>query len=199
MAGAPQNFSEIHIIRALINLKERTGRKDLANKIGIGEGSIRTILKILKKKNLIDSNKKGHILNENGINFLNKYLEKFSLPFKVYSTDIGNESKVGIIVHNCADKISYGGIKERDIAIRNNADRALILIYNEKGNVPFQKLKFPNDVYLIDEFSEFVEEMKKVKFVKGDVLIVTFANNYIDAENSAIAVALYLKRLNFNL
>ncbi|MFN3527914.1 MAG: DUF4443 domain-containing protein, partial [Candidatus Altarchaeaceae archaeon] len=173
---------------------ERVGRKELVNKIGIGEGSIRTILKILKEKNLIESNKKGHILNENGIKELNKYMEKFSLPFKIYSNDIGNGCKVGIIVHNCSDKISYAGMEERDEAIRNKANKALILIYDKKEKIPFRKLKFPNDVYLIDEFSEFIRETEKIEFKEGDVLVVTFADNYIDAENSAVAVGLYLSK-----
>lgn len=188
------NFSEIHIIRTLLYLREKTGRKELAKRMNIGQGSVRTIFKILKKENLIDSDKKGHILNENGIKKLNEYLKKWTFPFKIYSNDIGKGKKIGIIIHNIADKISYCGMKERDIAVRNGSDGALVLIYDEREKVFFKRLKFPNDIYSIEDFPEFIEKIKNINFKDKDVLVVTFSDDYNISENAAIAVALRLTK-----
>jgi len=187
MAGASPSFSEVHIIRTLIRLQNRIGRKKLLREIGIGEGSIRTILKKLKTEGLIDSTKKGHKLNDSGFEYLNKYLKKFKIPFKIISDDIIEGKKIGIVVYKSSDKITTG-VRERDIAVRTGASGALVLKYDDKLN----KLKFPSNIQSIEDFLEFKNEIESMnfKFNAGDVLIVAFSNNYNVSENAAFAIAL---------
>lgn len=191
MAGASPNFSDIHIIRTLIALKERTGRKNLLQEISIGEGSMRTVLKKLKARGFIESTKKGHKLTDSGEEYLNKYLEKFTIPFKINSGDIITGKKAGIVVRNACDKIT-NGIAQRDIAVRAGALGALLLKYCDKSG----KLKFPDEVQLLEDFPEFKSEIEAIamnaEFNPGDVLIVAFSENYAVCENAVIAIAFSL-------
>ena len=53
--GPLPRFAEVHVRMALelIAKHERIGRKQLAGELGVGEGSMRTILNQLKKRGLI--------------------------------------------------------------------------------------------------------------------------------------------------
>lgn len=188
MAGASPNFSDIHIIRTLIALQTRIGRKKLLKEIGIGEGSMRTILKKLKTKSLIDSTKKGHKLNDVGLEHLNEYLKKFTIPFKIHADDIVAGKKTGIVVRGASGKITTG-LLERDTAVRAGASGALILKCCSGA-----KLKFPDEIRSIDDYPGFTSELVNlnVDFNPGDVLIVAFSDCYIVSENACIAIALNL-------
>jgi len=193
MAGASPNFSDIHIIRTLIALKKQIGRKKLLQEIGIGEGSMRTILKKLKNKGFITSTKKGHALTNSGEEYLNKYLEKFTIPFKIHSSDIVPYKKTGIIIRNAHDNIT-NGIAERDIAVRTGALGALVLEYKDESG----RLKFPGDSQLLESFPEFKSEIETIamnaKFMPKDVFVVSFGEDYTICENAVISIAISLIR-----
>lgn len=189
MAGAHPSFSEVHLIRTIIALQTRTGRKKLLRKIGIGEGSMRTILNKLKKRGFIDSTKKGHKLTVSGLECLDKYLKKFTAPFKIYAEDIVEGRKAGIIARNVSGKITTG-VRERDTAVRMGALGALVLKYDAALN----KLKFPDDVPSVDDFPGFKSEIENldIDFNPGDVLVVAFSDDCSVSENAALEIALAL-------
>lgn len=188
MVGASPNFSEIHIIRTLMALRDRTGRKKLLKEIGIGEGSMRTILKKLKTRGLIDSTKKGHKLNDAGFEQLNEYLKKFTTPFKIRAEDIVAGKKAGIVVRGASGKITTG-LAERDIAVRAGASGALVLKCGSES-----KLKFPDGVQSVNDYPEFISELinLNIDFNPEDALVVAFSDRYIVSENACIAIALDL-------
>ncbi len=185
MVGAAPSFSEIHVVRALFLINEgNIGRKKLVKLLEIGEGSARTLLKGLKEKGLIKSDKKGHELTKKGKLHLKKILEKFSKPCEIFSSIV--EGKKGVvIVHNVAHKIDKG-IEERDISLRAGADGAIILKYSNGIRTPVSDLKLTG--------SDLLNEIKKINLQNGDVIVVSFANTNASAENGALAIALNLTR-----
>ncbi len=191
MAGASPSFSEVHVVRTVIALKSRVGRKKLLREIGIGEGSMRTILKKLKAGGFIDSGKTGHLLNGSGVEYLNGYMKKFTAPFKIYANDIVGGRKTGVVVRGVSGKITTG-VKERDIAVRTGASGAIVLKYD--GNL--KKLTFPDEVQSTGDFPEFENEIKSlnIDFNSGDVLVVAFSDDYIVSENAVLEIALSLAR-----
>ena len=66
MANNPNNYNNLDILRTFIKIKEPISRKDLTKELELGEGTIRTILDILKRKKLISSTRKGHFLTGKG-------------------------------------------------------------------------------------------------------------------------------------
>ena len=59
MVGNIPNFTKIDLLRCFVRLNKNIGRKELSKELGLGEGTVRTILNILKSKKLLDSTKKG--------------------------------------------------------------------------------------------------------------------------------------------
>ena len=49
------HYVKTDIIRAFLLIKENVSRNELVSKLALGEGSVRTILDVLKDKNLIYS------------------------------------------------------------------------------------------------------------------------------------------------
>jgi len=184
MVGASPDFSDVHLMRTLLILKrERIGRKKLVKMLGLGEGSVRTILRSLKDKNLIKSSKSGHELTSCGFGYIKEYLEKFTSPIEFSSPDLKDfigENKASLIIsHNASSRIRKG-VEQRDTAIKAGADGAIILVYEDE-------LRFPVSDISLPEFKDKFFDLKK-----GDVVILGFADNYADAENGAIAIALDL-------
>ena len=92
-------FDEIDILRVFLKVNKFPGRKQLAAELDIGEGSLRSILDILKKKRLLESNYQGHKLSKTGE-------KKFNVP-----NPMGAKSAGGNIPNPMGGKINIGQSK----------------------------------------------------------------------------------------
>ena len=50
MVGNTPNFSKYDVLRCFLRLEKEIGRQELAKELSLGEGTIRSILDILKKR-----------------------------------------------------------------------------------------------------------------------------------------------------
>lgn len=173
-------FAEVHVRMALelIAGQKALGRKRLAGELGIGEGSMRTILNRLKKCGLITSSRGGHSITEKGRRELGK-------AFKCAQIDAGDltvgEVDVAIIVRNAAAKVKRG-IEQRDEAIKAGAEGATVLVFRAG------KLQFPDG--FLEVGKEISAELKKIfKPREGDVIVIGTARDATKAEAGARAAA----------
>ena len=177
MVGNTPNYNKYDILRCFLRLNKNIGRQELSKELGLGEGTVRTILEMLKSKKLLDSTKKGHFLSDKGIAELNKISRDITGPTIINAKAVYPEfRKAAILLRKFNQfKESY---KLRDIAVKNDAEGALIL-------------KFENSLYAPEsEYKGNFEEFEKYfDFENGNILIVAFANNAKDAETGAIAAA----------
>lgn len=181
-ASGPQpRFDEVHLRRALefIGDREPLGRKQLAEQLGVGEGSVRTILKRLKNKGLIISSPQGHVLTEDGENELKRMRRKF------VQLDAGNltvgKIDVATIVRGAAKKIREG-IEQRDEAIKAGAEGATVLISENS------EIRLPNGSRGIDE--KIVTKINDFFRPKaGDVVVLGTGGSRDEAERGASAAA----------
>ena len=180
MVGNTQNFTKIDILRCFLRLNKNTGRQDLARELELGEGTVRTMLKILKSKKLLDSTKKGHFLSKKGNETLSKIYEFISAPKIVAMGKIyPNTKKICILIRNVQNlKELY---RLRDIAVKNKADGAIILKFDGK-------LYAPESGYEQD----YKELEKYFDFRNKDVLVIAFSSEKRHAENGALAIAIEL-------
>jgi len=190
-------FSEIHIIRTLIEIKKNpSGRKILSKRIGISEGSMRSMLDYLKEKNFIISTKNGHVLTSNGNEMVDKFLRFCSFPFKISLPDMTDKKCVAIILKNASKKIK-NGITERDIGVREGCDGAFIFVYENNEfkfpHVNISVLDFPASYKILNDLAQ------KNEIKEGDVLVVCFAKDYLTAENGVIRISTFVQNLNFIL
>ena len=178
MVGNTPNFTKIDILRCFLRFNRNLSRHELSKELELGEGTIRTILNILKSKKLLQSTKHGHSLSKKGFDTLNRIYENISLPRSITAEHIYNSfKKVGIHIRNALNlKEVY---KLRDIAVKNGAEGALIL-------------KFYNELYVPESRNgnSYKELERYFDFKNDDVLVVAFANDNRTAENSALAVAI---------
>lgn len=182
--GPLPRFAESQVRGALELIAERKaiGRKQLARELGVGEGSMRTILDRLKKQGFIASSRGGHSITAKGRRELGK-------AFDFVRIDAGDltvgDVDVATIVRKAAGKIGRG-IEQRDEAIKAGADGATVLIF-KRG-----KLQFP-DGFLKVEREVSDKLMRAFKPREGDVIIIGTARDAAKAEEGAKAAARTLR------
>ena len=180
MVGNIPNFTKIDILRCFLRFSKNIGRQELSRDLELGEGTIRTILGILKSKKLLDSTKKGHFLSKMGFEMLSQICKSITIPKDVtIDTLYPYFKKVSVLVRNIQSlKELY---KLRDIAVKSGADGAIILKFDKK-------LYAPESGYEHD----YKELERYFDFKNNDVLIIAFSNKSKNAENGALAIAIEL-------
>ena len=180
MVGNTPNYTKYDILRCFLRLSKNIGRQELSKELGLGEGTVRTILDILKAKNLLDSTKKGHFLSREGGSELDKIFDNIEMP-KVIETKLiyPEYKKIAILLKKSNElKEAY---RLRDVAVKNRAEGALILKFENKLYAPESDFK-----------GDFSELNKYFKFKNDDVLIIAFSRELKNAETGALAVAVEL-------
>jgi len=182
MVGNIPNFTEIDVLRCFLKLGNSIGRQELAKKLELGEGTVRTILKLLKSRNLLESSKKGHSLSKRGYVALDRILKIISGPKPIKMQDLYPEyKKAGVLLRNSPDNICLH--KARDFAVKNGADGALILKFNGKLYAPESDYK-----------QDYMELEKYFNFNDNESLIIAFSNKDRNAENGALAIAIEISQ-----
>ena len=180
MVGNIPNFTKIDILRCFLKFNKNTGRQELAKELELGEGTVRTILDILKSKNFIGSTKKGHFLSKRGSEILNQILENIEGPKEMTIQNIYPElKKIGIKIKNSPNL--RGLYRLRDISVKNGADGAIILKFDGKLYAPES-----------DYEQDYKQLEKHFNFEDNDILVVAFSNKKRLAENGAFAIAIEL-------
>ena len=181
MVGNIPNFNDIDIVRCFLSIDKNISRAELVDRLQLGEGTIRTILDILKNHSMITSTQKGHSLSEEGNSVLGNIKKDVELLEKVEYGEYKNLESQGIIIKNAQrlEKTTFF----RDKAIKNGADAALILVFDDGLKMPDFESK--EDFSGLEEYYDFND---------GDILIATFADSKRIAEQSALSVALELNK-----
>jgi hypothetical protein len=191
MAGAAPSFTEVHLVRTLLALKRRkTGRKNLVKRLGLGEGSVRTILERLRGEGLISSSKLGQELTSEGEQMVQGYLRRFTLPERFELEEIGlpgeGMEKCLIVVFDSADRIK-SGMEQRDAVRSTGAEGVLVLV--SKGGM----VGFPTPDVKLSDFPGMLKKLSKLDLRGNDTIVISFGETYARAEDGAVAVALNLK------
>lgn len=188
MVGNIPGYVKTDIIRAFLLINENVSRNDLVSKLALGEGTVRTILDILKDKDLICSTKKGHSLTEKGNLFLKK-IEKSIVVKRLMLDDFYPELKKAVVLLKKADKNIKISFEQRDIAVKQGADGAVILKFDNKLYIPDADINFKESYK-----KAYDEILKCFDFKKGDILIICFADSLRNAENGALEIALTINQ-----
>jgi len=187
MKGTVPRFTNLHVWKTMHNVAENKiiSRKKLTKKVGVGEGSIRTILTLLKKKDIIKITRVGVSLTEKGKKFLNRF--KFQTAQLPQTKLTVAKYNFGAFIRKKAHKIS-SGIEQRDAAIKAGAVGATTIICKKK------KLVFPVANYSFETKEPVLAESLHSKFMPedNDVIIIGSANSLKMAEEGALAAALEL-------
>jgi predicted transcriptional regulator len=179
------SFLDILNVLEIIWKMKIIGRQKLSIETGLGEGSIRTIIKWLKKLNLIESTKLGCKLTKRGTRLIQEIKSKISPTIPVSKSFLAiGDSNVGILVKKAGEKVK-NGIEQRDAAIKAGAIAATTLIFRKKS------LILPSISNSVNkEWPKLAEEIYRIFQPKeNDVIIICSAKNKLLAERGAKAAA----------
>ncbi len=186
MPGALPLFNEFHLRRALGLIAEgEIGRGKLAKRLGLGEGSARTVVKILMAGGLIKTSRRGCELTQKGAATLKEYL---GCAIEVHSIEAGKlalgKRAVAVLVRRAGRKVRYG-IEQRDAALKAGATGATTIVYRA-GKLTAPAIS--DDVE--KEFPQLAEVILSIfKPKENDVIVIGSADDEIAAGMGAEAAA----------
>ena len=192
MKGPVPRFTKVHVWKTIYEIFKagRIGRQKLAKRVGVGEGTLRTILAFLKTRNFVIIKQTGIRLTEKAGSFLDKYELQIT---RLQTPEItAGKYSCALRVRNVAHKIRLG-IEQRDEAIKAGAAGATTLVY--KNNL----LSFPGETQSLKHTHPKISELiiSKFKLENNDVIIIGFGNTMKSAEEGALASALDLIQVKF--
>jgi DNA-binding MarR family transcriptional regulator len=126
--GRTPDFTASHLLYALSLLRERRiGRKQLAETLRVGEGTVRTILSRLSDGELIEISRPGVTLSTAGAAFLES-LETRLMWDEFPPTDLTvSECNLFVLVRQASGRVRYG-VEQRDQALIHGAVGATTLV-----------------------------------------------------------------------
>jgi hypothetical protein len=128
-AGPRPLFTQLDLARAIeIIGTEHIGRNKLSERLGLGEGTTRTLIDRLLDARLIEISRSGCELTRSGHSILNELNRRLGTRTIVprSSVTVGTYN-FGILVKGAANMIR-SGIEQRDAAVRAGADGAVTFV-----------------------------------------------------------------------
>ena len=185
-AGPTPLFTELDLARAIeIIGSEYVGRNKLSTRLGLGEGTTRTLIDRLLNARLIKTSKLGCELTGRGHSILNQLNAKLGTKKRVAQSSITvGHYNFGILVKDAANRIK-SGIEQRDAAVRAGANGAVTLVV-KRG-----ELVMPSPARPITREQESVARAIKEAFEphENDVIIIAGGDSDQFAEKGAMAAA----------
>ena len=187
-AGPPARFLKEHALLALLTLSNSPlGRKSLAQRLGLGEGSVRSLLKKLEAKNLLTSTRAGCQITEEGGRFVKIAQSVLVGPMRVRAGDLTVGAKDAAVLVRGGGAFVDSGLGVRDSAFRAGADGATVLVVREDG------VYFPDGIKCPGELQEIATNVAGLLNAReGDAVVIGTAQTYTLAEVGAIAGALWI-------
>ena len=180
MVGNLSNFTKMDLLRCLLRIEKPVSRLKLSKTLDLGEGTIRSILDILKEKNYLESNNAGHYLSGKGKVIVEKIRGKADIK-RINSNLFPNKKNIAIHIKNPNKTVNVVAL--RDEAVKSGAEGALILKFDKK-------LRFYDSEYKED----FSDIESKFDLNKDDLVILAYADSYKLAEYGALAIVINIDK-----
>lgn len=183
------SFSAAHVVKSLQMLQqnEYVSRARMSKELGLGEGSIKTLIKHLRVNGMINTKRAGCYLTGKGKKLSANLLSV--IPNEVYiptnSITVGNHNHA-VLLRGYAFAVATG-IEQRDAVIRFGGQGATTLLFKDSRFV------MPKTNYdCLNEEPEMRNLLiSKLKPQDDDVIIIGSALDKITAELGAKSAALF--------
>ena len=177
------SYSIVDVVKVLFLLSEKSmGRHQLMEEMKVGEASIKTLLKRLKKNNLIKKTTKGSVLTKKGTLLVNEILKTISKPVEIGTgKHTVGKYNFAVLVKKASNKVR-SGIEQRDEAVKIGADGATTLVCK-------------NDRLIFPGFDRNIIDLEKIlrkhfRIENRDVIVIGSASTKKKAEEASIIAAL---------
>jgi len=186
--GRAPYFIEAHVVKALMIIGGQgpVGRLKLAKALGLGEGSIRTLIRHFEKKELIRISRGGIWLTGEGERLFSSLQSNLSQAAEIPkgSLTVG-AFNVAILVRDGAGAVR-AGVEQRDAAMKVGAQGATTLVF-KNGRLIMPDVS--EDVFRdLPKVRNLI--MSQLKPSENDVVVIGSADDRWAAELGATAAAL---------
>jgi hypothetical protein len=189
--GPSPAYSKAHALLAFMTIGSAgsIGRQALAKSSGLGEGSMRTVLKKFRQTKIVEADTTGCHLTASGTRLYQSITTKLTPVLTLQaSAPVVGESQVAILVRSAAESVGTG-IDQRDSAVRVGAAGATTYVIRSgkfavPGGSPDCEKDFPGKTW-----SELRAGLKPKD---GDVVILCGAGDERAARLGVLSAALTL-------
>ena len=190
--GPSPAYTSVHVSRAILCIGDEgpIGRIELSRKLGVGEGSARTVIRHLAKARIIEIAKGGCVLTGHGLGLYKALRLKLSKPCTINARQLALDKWSVAVRVNDASRLVKTGIEQRDAAVRAGATGACTLIFRDGRlvmpvGVDRERTITKNEVL-------FQEIQRALTPGNGDAIAIVSAPTREMAEYCAVAAALTL-------
>jgi len=193
--GIRPRYTSYHVVKALNTLifHQPIGRIKLSEEIGLGEASIRTMIRRFREMNIIEVDPvAGITLTDKGVKLWSTWINNVIVCKISIDYIIGNVPHACIIVkngENIARKL--GIIKIRDMIVRRGAEGALIILVDDKGAY----IPSPTGEKHYDH--KLTEDIRKCLCKYGDLILISWSISKRNAEKALIEALIDILREYF--
>lgn len=189
--GPARSFSCGHIILSLFELEsaEKLSRGALSKELGIGGGSVKTLVGVLKESGLTVVDKSGNRLTDKGRDLVRALHQLFLkvVDFRPTYLRMGPFNAALFVNGEIAGAVNP--IKIRDLAVRRGAMGATTLYFFDDLKIP------PDEVRLSETSPEDYRELLRLGASKGQVIVICGAESQQVAKLTAVeAIMDYLQK-----
>jgi hypothetical protein len=166
------SFNLAHLLKALQLMEERghVSRPLLCEELSLGEGVVRTLLKHLKMKDLIETRNSGTRLTEKGISILSGLVSSIPAETSMPKSSVAlGKFNYAVLLRQFGFFIK-SGIEQRDAAIKIGATGATTLLFKHNKFV----IPSTNNYYDSLEKEPHIAKLliEKLQPEEGDVIII---------------------------
>ncbi|HIH87620.1 TPA: hypothetical protein HA344_00235 [Candidatus Bathyarchaeota archaeon] len=183
--GRSPSYGEAQVLRALETVSGGwIGRASLGERLGVGEGVVRTLIRRLSDEGLIEVSTRGVSISKKGEGLLRDVHSVIATGGEAPATgDMVGSMNFALLVKGGAHGVRFG-LEQRDAALIAGARGATTIVFKQgSASIPGME-GGPSEPLL-----SFIQNFRPQK---GDVVVVGSADNLIEAENGAYAAALTL-------
>lgn len=190
--GPAPAFTHVHISRVILTIGDEVqiGRIELSRKLGIGEGTIRTIIKHLTQAKIIAIAKEGCVLTRRGKLLYNSLRSRMSKVILVDAKQLALDKVSAAVLIRGSGHVVRRGIEQRDAAMRAGATGACTLVF-QAGEF-LMPMSESEEWRLSQNSSLFLDLKKSFHPKENDVATIISASDKAQAEHGAMAAALTL-------
>ncbi|MBI3859663.1 MAG: hypothetical protein HY296_05415 [Thaumarchaeota archaeon] len=189
--GPSPTFDTTHLILAVLTVGEEgsIGRGALAEKLGLGEGAIRTVLKKLRDSGYIDANASGCYLTAKGRQVDRVLGRSLSRLADIGESDLTvGKNQVALAVRGKGKSVGTG-IEQRDSAVKAGASGTTTYVvgggkFTVPGGSKDCEADFPGPVWK--------DLRRELEPRNGDAIILSGSDDIKKARLGALAAALTL-------
>lgn len=183
--GPAFRYGDAHLYLMLDCLmrEDHASRMRLTEVTGLGEGSVRSLIRMLRKWGLIDTARRGTSITDAGRRVYSQLnMRLVDCCCEAYAT---GEYQCGVIVRDLAKDVT-DGLCQRDTAVRNGADGATVFVMRDG------KVVFPGDIVMDEAYPDFAEGLRAAGMAEGDVFMLVGAATEAAARCAAAATGVAL-------